>query len=174
MTLQEDILRVLNDARAEIQANMQSKGINASGRTSRGFKVEQDAGSIRLVLNHDETATITCAPRPPKGLSSVQVGTAPLSTLEIGMDGIKKKPPRGFYYMIKQWTRDKGLVFASESERQTFSYWTAQKIIKQGTRRRTMPEDVWSTPVRKASEIISKDIRVHITGAIQEAIQTNF
>lgn len=169
MTLREDILRVLNDARAEIQANMQSKGINASGRTSRGFKVEQDAGSIRLVLNHDETAKVECKPR---GFGSVQVGTAPLSTLEIGREG--GRVPRGFYYMIKQWTRDKGLVFGSESERQTFSYFTARKIAKQGTRRRTMPEDVWSTPVRKASEIISKDIRVHITGAIQEAVKTNF
>lgn len=173
MTLEQDIIRVLTQAKDEIQANMASKRINASGRTSRGFRVEVYNGGIRLVLAHDETATITCAPRPPQGLSSVQVGTAPLSTLEVGMDGIKGRPPRGFYYMIKQWTRDKGLTFASESERQTFSYLTARKIIKEGTRRNTHHEDVYSTPLQKAQAELQKDIRTYITGAVYEAAQKN-
>lgn len=168
MTLEEDILRILTQAKAEIQANMQSKGINASGRTSRGFAVETYNGGIRLVLNHDEVASVECKPR---GFGSVQVGTAPLSTLEIGREG--GRVPKGFYYMIKQWTRDKGLQFASESERQTFSFFTARKIAKQGTKRRTTPVNVWSEPVNKAQAIISKDIRAHIAGKIDAAI-TNF
>lgn len=168
MTLEEDILRVLTQAKNEIQANMASKGINASGRTSRGFAVEAYEGGIRLVLNHDEKASVECKPR---GFGSVQVGTAPLSTLEIGREG--GKVPRGFYYMIKQWTRDKGLQFASESERQTFSYFTARKIAREGTKRHTIPVNVWSDPVNKARDIISNDIRAHILGRL-EAVITNF
>lgn len=169
MTLEQDILRILNQAKDEIQANMQAKGINASGRTSRGFRVEQDADGMRLVLAHDETAQVECKPR---GFGSVTVGTAPLSTLEIGRPG--GKVPRGFYYMIKQWTRDKGLSFATESERQRFSYFAARKIALHGTKRRTNPEDVWSTPLRKAEEQLRTDIRMYITGAVQEAVQKNF
>ena len=172
MTLEQDILSVLTKARNEIQANMQSKGINASGRTSRGFVVEKYDGGLRLILRHDETATIQCAPRPPKGLTSITVGTAPLNTLEVGIDGIKR-PPRGFYYMIKQWTRDKGLQFASESERQTFSYFTARKIIKQGTARHRNPVDVWSIPVKKAQATLQNDIRAAIGAQIHKAV-TNF
>lgn len=169
MTLEQDIIRVLQQACDEIRANMQSKGINASGRTQRGFAVEKDGDSIRLVLNHDEKAQVECK---PNGFGSVQVGTAPLSTLEIGREG--GRVPKGFYYMIKQWTRDKGLVFGSESERQTFSYFTARKIAKQGTRRREQPVDVWSTPLRKAEEQLSNDIRLYIAQGVQEAVQKNF
>ena len=168
MTLEQDIIRVLDQAKSEIQANMASKRINASGRTSRGFRVEVYNGGIRLVLAHDETAQVECKPR---GFGSVTVGTAPLSTLEIGRPG--GGVPRGFYYMIKQWTRDKGLTFASESERQTFSYFTARKIMKKGTQRNTHHEDVYSTPLQKAQEELQKDIRTYITGAVYEAAQTN-
>ena len=172
MTLGEDILRILTQAKDEIVAAMQDKGINASGRTARGFAVEQDATGMRLVLRHDETATVECKPR---GFGSVEVGTAPLSTLEVGIAGIAK-PPRGFYYIIKQWTRDKGLVFASESERQTFSYFTAQKIIDKGTRRHEQPVEVYSEPVKKAKERLNKVISSTIINKISAAVtavQTN-
>ena len=76
--------------------------------------------------------------------------------------------------MIKQWTRDKGLSFATEGERQRFSYFAARKIAAHGTKRRTNPEDVWSTPLRKAEEQLRTDIRMYITGAVQEAVQKNF
>lgn len=169
MTLQEDIIRILTQARDEIQANMQSKNINASGRTSRGFAVEPYKGGIRLVLKHEETAQVECKPR---GFGSVRVGTAPLSTLEIGRPG--GKVPRGFYYMIKQWTRDKGLQFASESERQTFSFFAARKIAKVGTKRNREHVKVYDTPVKKAQYEIKKDIRAAVAGAITQAAKSNF
>lgn len=172
MTLEQDILRILNQAKDEIQANMQAKGINASGRTSRGFRVEVYNGGIRLVLAHDETAQVECKPR---GFGSVTVGTAPLSTLEIGRPG--GKVPRGFYYMIKQWTRDKGLSFATESERQRFSYFAARKIAAQGTKRQTQHKDVWSTPVNKAKQALVPAIRQGVVDALKNSIdnaETNF
>lgn len=164
MTLEQDILRVLNQAKAEIQSNMANKGINASGRTSRGFAVEKYDGGIRLVLRHDETAQVECKPR---GFGSVTVGTAPLSTLEIGRPG--GKVPRGFYYMIKQWTRDKGLVFGTESERQTFSYFTARKIAKLGTKRNTQHVEVYSLAMENARKEIENDIRALISTEIKTA-----
>lgn len=166
MALEQDIIRILTQARDEIQANMQSKGINASGRTSRGFAVKKYADGIRLVLKHDETATVECK---PNGFGSVTVGTAPLSTLEIGREG--GKVPKGFYYMIKQWTRDKGLQFASESERQTFSYFAARKIVREGTKRNKQHVDVYSTPLRKASQELEQTISRYITGSISAAIR---
>ena len=110
MTIEQNILHVLAHCRDEIRANMSSKGINASGRTSRGFKVVQDEQSISLILDRSESVSVECKPR---GLGSVIASVAPLHTVEIGREG--GKVPRGFYYLIKQWTRDKGLQFSSES-----------------------------------------------------------
>lgn len=171
MTLEQDILRILTQARDEIRANMASKGVNASGRTSRGFAVEKYDKGVRLVLNNTEKAVIQCEPRPPRGLSSVTVGVAPLSTLEIGREA--GRVPRGFYYMVKQWTRDKGLRFASESERQTFSYFAARKIAKEGTRKHREPSfrtDVYSTPVEKAKTEVMRAAVQSFSTFIQTAI----
>lgn len=169
MTLEQDILRILTQAKTEIQANMARKGINASGRTSRGFRVEKTQDGMRLVLAHDETAQVECK---PNGFGSVTVGTAPLATLEIGRPG--GRVPRGFYYMIKQWTRDKGLTFASESDRQTFSYFTAKKIVREGTKRNRQHVQVYDVPLKKAEFEIKNDIRASVSNAITEAAKSNF
>lgn len=163
--LRKDIISILTQCKTEIQANMASKGENASGRTSRGFKVVETADSIRLVLDDSEHATIECKPR---GVGSVQVGVAPLDTLEIGRPG--GNVPKGFYYIIKQWTRDKNITFGSESERQTFAYFLAKRIAREGTLRNKQPEDIYSTPVKTATERIRKDIRAAITAQVHNTI----
>ena len=168
MTIEQNILQVLTRCRDEIRANMSSKGINASGRTSRGFKVVQDEQSISLILDRSERVSVECKPR---GLGSVIASVAPLHTVEIGREG--GKVPRGFYYLIKQWTRDKGLQFGSESERQRFAYFTARKIAKDGTGRNKNHVDVYSTPVKQARERLNADIRAIILTTIKQA-QTNF
>lgn len=173
MTLTEEILLVLTKAKEEIQANMANKGINASGRTSRGFAVEQDNEGVRLVLRHDEYGSVKCLPNGFKyNLDSVVVGTAPLSTLEIGREG--GRVPRGFYYIIKEWTREKGLTFATESERQTFSYFTARKIMRQGTQRHYTPEDIWSTPVNNAAQAVRETASRILQAEIHNIVKTNF
>lgn len=169
MELREEILAVLAQAKAEIQANMAAQRENASGRTSRGFRVEEYNGGMRLILAHEEYATIECKPR---GVGSVRVGVAPLQSLEIGRTG--GAVPKGFYYIIKQWTRDKGFAFGSESERQTFAYFVAQKIAKQGTRRNMQHVKVYDIPVKKATWQIRTDIRAAVAGAVTEAAQSNF
>lgn len=145
MSMEQDIMRILQQCKVEIQANMASKGINASKRTSRSFKVEKQPKGMQLVLKHNIGVEVPCK---PNGFGSVFAGVAPLETLEIGRPG--GKVPKGFYYLIKQWSRDKGLSFSSESDRQRFSYFTARKIAKSGTRRSKSPEKVYSTPVEKA------------------------
>lgn len=166
--LRKNIVDVLQQCKQEIQANMSAKGINASGRTSRAFAVKEGADNVSLVLGAGESVSIPCKPR---GVGSVQVGIAPLDTLEIGRPA--GKVPRGFYYIIKQWTRDKGLSFGSEGERQTFAYFLSRKIAREGTKRYKQHEDVWSTPVNKARESLRTDIRVAIAAQVH-SIVTNF
>lgn len=153
MTIEQNIVQILTQCRDEIRANMASKGINASGRTSAAFKVEKVGGGIALYL--DRSGRV-----------------APLDTLEIGRPG--GNVPKGFYYIIKQWTRDKGMQFARESERQTFAFLTARKIARKGTNRNATPQQVYSEPVKKAS----KDIRNIVTGIlraeIHKIVKTNF
>lgn len=167
--LHKDIVSVLEQCKAEIQATMAAKGINASGRTSRGFRVEEYSGGIRLVLAHEEHATIECKPR---GMGGVQVGVAPLQTLEIGRPG--GRVPKGFYYIIKQWTRDKGLSFGKESERQTFAYFLSRKIAREGTRRHAEKVQVYDLPVKKAKSIIMSDLRTAVTNVMVEVTKSNF
>lgn len=84
--------KILDEARVEIQANMAKRyrtsfgerWINASGRSSAAFKVEnKDGVHVRLVYKGDDVA--------------------PLDTIQYGTTGV---PPIS---VIEQWQRDKGL-----------------------------------------------------------------
>lgn len=84
--------KILDEARVAIQANMAqryrtSRGerwINASGRSSAAFQVEdKDGVHVRLVYKGDDVA--------------------PLETIQYGTTGV---PPIS---VIEQWQRDKGL-----------------------------------------------------------------
>lgn len=174
MDLHEEIKAVLLQAQSEIQANMQAQNINASGRTSRGFRVDEYDEGIKLVLAHEEFTDIICEPRPPRGLSSVQVGVAPLRTIETGTQPLGDRIPKGFYYIIKQWTRDKGMQFARESERQTFAFLTARKIARKGTNRNATPQQVYSEPVKKASNDIRNIVTGILRAEIHKIVKTNF
>ena len=169
-SLEQDIIQVLSQCRAEIQANMANKGINASGRTSRAFAITRSRTGMALILKHDARVPIEMSPRHIG--SFVFGGTAPLQTLQTGREG--GKVPVGFYYIIKQWTRDKGLSFGSESERQRFSYFTARKIAREGTERHTRPVQVWAIPVNRAKERINADIRALVSQAVLSSAQSQY
>lgn len=94
--MSEDVMtlaaKILDEARVAIQANMAksyrtSRGerwINASGRSSAAFQVEdKDGVHVRLVYNGDDVA--------------------PLDSIQYGTTGV---PPIS---VIEQWQRDKGL-----------------------------------------------------------------
>ena len=80
------------------------------------------------------------------------------------------KAPYNFTSILVQWSRDKGITFATERERNTFAYFLGKKIAKEGTKRNKQKEDVYSSAVKSAVEDISKQLFV----SIKEQIQLNF
>lgn len=147
------IAGILTQARDEIRANMQTQNINASGRTSAALQVRQNGSRIELVKEAGENA--------------------PFQTLQYGRSG--GKVPAGFYYIIKQWTIDKGLQFDTESKRGTFAYFTARKIAREGTKRHETPNtQVYSEPIKKAVETVSQEVRRAISDSIKATIKANF
>lgn len=158
--LKGQIADALTQTRDEIRANMEAKRINASGRTSASLRVDEYPLGVRLVGGSDRTHAI------PPGIYASD--TAPIPTLEVGRT--KGKVPRGFYYIIREWTKEKGLSFDNESERNTFSYFVARKIAREGTQRNVMPVDVYSTPVEKAKRTIADIVRRRRDDTIKQAL----
>lgn len=150
-TLTDDILRILNETGAEIRENMEREGVNASGRTSASIHTRVEGTDFLLVGGGE--------------------GAAPIPTLEMGRR--EGKVPAGFYNIIVQWTRDKGLSFASESERRTFAYFVSRKIGNEGSQRYRDPskrKDIYSTATEKAKEKIKNVMRTTVQGTIAEAL----
>lgn len=158
--LKGQIADALTQTRDEIRANMEAKRINASGRTSASLRVDEYPLGVRLVGGSDRTHTI------PPGIYASD--TAPIPTLEVGRAG--GKVPQGFYYIIREWSKEKGLSFANESERNTFAYFVARKIAREGTRRNVMPADVYSTPVERAKRTIADIVRSRANDTIKQAL----
>lgn len=160
--LESEIIRVLEQTKEEIRANMSSRHINASGRTSASMRVERYADGLRLVGGTNGEHDISDSP----GIYGSD--TAPIPTLEFGRKG--GKVPRGFYYIIKEWTREKGLNFATESERGTFAYFVARKIAREGTKRGRENADVYSTPVMNARERINTAVKASVQNTLAAAL----
>lgn len=166
--LEQQILAILTQAREEMRANMQAQRINASGRTSASLRVEKYTGGLRLVGGTEGTHLVSDA---PSMLGIEAADTAPIPTLEFGRRGGGNPPvPRGFYYIIREWTRAKGINFSSESERGTFAYFLARKIAREGTRRNQMPADVYSTPVMNARERIEMAVKSSLQNTLRAAL----
>ena len=142
----DEVVNILNDVREEIQQNMSAKGVNASGRTSDGIRVERYDNGVRLVLSGERVA--------------------PLATLEVGRRG--GKVPTRFADIIEEWSRDKGLQFPRETDRRRFAYLTARKIARQGTVRHKLPVDVYSDAVLKGKNRIRKSVKTILTDYIHE------
>lgn len=150
MTLQEDILKVLMQTRDEIRANMASKGINASGRTSESLTAAPYPGGVKLYFAAGDRA--------------------PMETLEIGRPG--GAVPYNFTDIIYQWSLDKGLNWGDDKARRKIAGAVAWgKIRPFGTNRHKDPVDVYSTPVEKARKVLSKVVVQHIWTEMQTAKQ---
>lgn len=167
LALENEILQVLQDTQRAIQANMDARGVNASGRTRASIRVEQYDGGVRLIGGNNATHTVQGYPH-----GTLEAGdTAPIPTLEAGRVGGGNPPvPKGFYYIIKQWSRDKGITFASESERSTFAYFLARKIAKSGTLRSRNHVDIYSTPVNQAVGKINAVLNNSLARTVREAL----
>lgn len=152
-TIGHSVSAILTQARDEIRANMQTQNINASGRTSAALQVRQNGSRIELV--------------------KVAGDNAPFQTLQYGRAG--GRVPRGFYEILKQWSRDKGLSFASERERGTFAYFLAKKIAREGTDRHTHPRtDIYNQPLAKAVVDIRHTARQFVMSQIKADLSSDY
>jgi hypothetical protein len=149
----QNIAQILLQARDEIRANMQAKGINASGRTSAALEVVQGSGKIALVKTQGQNA--------------------PFGTLQYGRAG--GRVPAGFYEILKQWSRDKGLSFSSEQERGTFAYFLARKIAREGTQRHRSPRnDIYDETLEKAVDGVRQEARKYVLGSIKAVLASGY
>lgn len=152
--LKTEILRVLEETKQQIQENMRAQGINASGRTSASLHtVVRDGGNALALVGGGE-------------------GAAPIPTLELGRR--EGKVPTGFYYIIKQWTRDKGMNFQTETERGTFAYFVARKIAAQGSSKFRNPSkrtDVYSTAAKTCAGKIAEIANGYVARTIKGAFE---
>ena len=147
------ISAILTQARDEIRANMQTHNINASWRTSAALQVVQRGMKIELIKAEGQNA--------------------PFQTLQYGRGA--GRVPAGFFYIIKQWTRDKGLSFENERHQNAFTAYVVNKIKTEGTDRFTTPnEHIYSEPIKKASESVAKVVNDYVLASISATIKANF
>lgn len=166
LPIETDIVRVLEETQRAIQSNMDARGVNASGRTRASFRVDKYDGGVRLIGGNNATHVVQDY---PSALGTIETGdTAPIPTLEIGRAG--GRVPRGFYYILREWSRDKGITFASESERGTFAYFLARKIAKSGTLRARNNVDVYSSPVKHAVQRINAILHDDLAKTVRAAL----
>lgn len=138
--------KILDEARAEIQANMAKRyrtdrgerWINASGRSSEAFKVEEVGGiSVRLVYRGEDVA--------------------PLDTIQHGTTGV---PPIS---VIERWQKEKGL--------EELNPWAIRTNIKKrgGTERLYAPQDwIINDPVLEAVKQLNEQIPKEAVRAVRD------
>ena len=158
-----EISRILNETRDQIRANMDAQHVNASGRTSASIRVEPYEGGIKLVGGNNLYHAVPDYPG-----NAEATDTAPIPTLEVGRAG--GDVPRAFYYIIRQWSRDKGISFANETERNTFAYFVSRKIARQGTRRNKTHIDIYTKAAATARERINTFLQRYMRDTIKEAL----
>lgn len=151
---------ILENCKEAIRAEMELKDINASGNTSRSFRVQRYDGGIRLVMGGEAYPT------------------APLETLEIGRPG--GNVPGGFRMtkagvldvsntfkaILVQWAKEKGI--------DGFGWGRAtmlgRRIADRGTLRHSNPVNVYSQAVMDAMKQINDNVTVIVTKKIHDNI----
>lgn len=138
MRTEDTAVKILDECRARIQANMAKKyrtakgerWINASGRSSEAFKVETETGdfglsaSVRLVYRGDDVAP----------LDSIQYGTTGVAPVSV----------------LSRWLEEKGL---------DINPWAVRANIKKsgGTERHHEPQEWVIGPELAAAEDALRD-----------------
>ena len=96
-------------------------------------------------------------------------GRKAFGTLETGRKG--GRVPKGFYHIILQWVKDKGIQVEKPK---TFAYFVSRKIAREGTSlyRSGGRDDIYSNEIPKTTERILKRI-TGFFGADVESININ-
>lgn len=158
--LLDSVVSILEDAKVEIQATMAAKDINASGRTSRSFRVERYDTGVRLVMG------------------GTGERTAPLETLEIGrppgnVPGGFRMTKAGvldvsntFKAILVRWAEEKGIAGFGWGH----ATMLGRKIAREGTERHRQPTVVYTEAVTKARDEIMKTATVTVTDKLHEEL----
>lgn len=131
--IQQVIESELQQLKDRIIANHRTAGQVASGRTIASMQVEiTDDGGILW-------------------------GRQAFGTLETGRKG--GNVPKGFYHIILQWVKDKGLD-AQVDNPKTFAYFVAKKIAKEGTElyRIGGRNDIYTPEIERTMESLADKI----------------
>lgn len=158
------VIGILNDAKEQIQLQMDVENINASKRTSDSLRVEERGESVVLKIGGENTA--------------------PLATLEIGREG--GKVPYKFSDIIAQWIIDKGIsVVQIPYKREPSANWQpkytveerslkmaagaiSHKIKEVGTRRHLeQRNDIYSNVVEATKLRLQKEITNYIANFVK-------
>ena len=99
----------------------------------------------------------------------VLFGRRAFGTLETGRRG--GRVPKGFYHIILQWVRDKGIQVEKPK---TFAYFVSKKIAREGTSlfRQGGRDDIYSNEIPKTTESVLSRI-TGLLGASVEHINLN-
>lgn len=151
MTAAKEIEAILEKAKADVQARLESEGINATGNTSRSFRVDRYDGGVRLVMGGTDEKT------------------APLATLEVGRPG--GPVPKGFTQILYEWSIAKGIPFDKDSRRRSFAFLLGRRIQREGTLRNMQPVDVYTTIILDVADRVKADAVKSITTAIHNQLR---
>lgn len=150
MNIEQTIIDILNDAKVAMQSRMEEENENATGNTSRSFRVEIADGHIMLKAGGNQDGR-----------------TAPIETLETG------RPPGGRWQSIRwfiyQWTIDKGIQTENDSHRWAIATTIARNICAFGTERYSDNVDIFTTPRTNAAEAIRAQLNSTIQSALMAA-----
>ncbi len=155
-----DIVRLLEDAKLQIQSNLESEGINASGRTSRSFEVVRYDGGVMLIMGGtgERTAPLRTiefgrqAGNVPGGFRTTKAGVTDVSNT--------------FKAILVQWAKDKGIVGFGLGAATLLG----RRIAREGTLRHRQPVDVYSSVVAEVAEKVGADAVKSITRFIHKEL----
>ena len=140
------VLEILETAKIEIQENMATEGINASGETSASLTVTVDGDLVRLSNENKNPFDTTEHGRPSGNV------------------------PRNFTDIIFQWHKDKGLNWGDEKEARKIAGAVAWGKIRNlgygrpsGTIFGSEKKDVYTPVIEKIKEKIEGKIEIKIT-----------
>lgn len=122
---------------------------------------ELDALRLRIIENHLRVGqkasgkTITSLHVELSENGGILWGRQAFEVLESGRKG--GKVPKGFYQIIQQWVKDKGIQV---DKPKTFSYFVARKIAREGTQlyRNGGRGDIYSKEIEHTTKVIMERI----------------
>jgi hypothetical protein len=91
-------------------------------------------------------------------------------TLEVGRKG--GKIPYNFKDILIKWAKAKGISFQNDRQRNSWAYFVAKKIAREGTLRHKKNVDIFTTPLKDLDDRITKEASVFYTKQIENLIYT--